>query len=227
MHETFWAGVELKQQHAEFHLRQMERSLQPPEHTSTNAALQASGAIIDTGWQRSFYAHLDAFLSAARSVPEIIQCCFGVDLGARIMKNWFKTLSTAERARRNDFKNQFATAYDGFRTLPLGTARHISEHRTGVAPVKVTISGLFGITYVGNAAKHVPIAEIRQISDPDLAWIAKPIPVQPNWADFEIDGKPLFCESQDYLDRAHNLANDARQIVTQVHGANSLTYPPS
>ena len=76
-----WAGVDLKLQNAEFHLSQMQR------HWSRRPepALEASGAIIDTEWQRSFYAHFDAFLSAARSVAEVIRCCFGVD---RVMKAW-------------------------------------------------------------------------------------------------------------------------------------------
>ena len=30
-------------------------------------------------WQDSFYYHLDAFLMATRSVPDIIQQCFGAD----------------------------------------------------------------------------------------------------------------------------------------------------
>ena len=72
MDEKLWAGVELKLLYAEFHFDMMGRSIQPPKQTSINVALQASG------WQRSFYAYLDAFLSTARSVPEIIQCCFGV-----------------------------------------------------------------------------------------------------------------------------------------------------
>ena len=88
-------------------------------------------------WQRSFYAHLDAFLSAARSVPEIIQCCFGVDEGHPIMKSWFGKLPDTEQLRRHEFKKQFKISYDSFRALPLGKVRHISEHRTGVAPVKV------------------------------------------------------------------------------------------
>ncbi|MGH6636950.1 MAG: hypothetical protein ACRED0_12755, partial [Gammaproteobacteria bacterium] len=66
----------------------MDRSLQPPEQTTNNVVLEASGAIIDTGWQRSFYAHFDAFLSATRSVPWIIQCCFGADLANNVMRDW-------------------------------------------------------------------------------------------------------------------------------------------
>src|SRR4030095_100045 len=97
MHEHLWAGVYLKLQHAEFHLQQMGRSLEPPERAATNVALQMAGAILDTGWQRSFYAHLDAFLSAARSIPEIVQCCFGVDEGHPDMKAWFRNLTHAQR----------------------------------------------------------------------------------------------------------------------------------
>lgn len=63
------------------------------------------------------------------------------------MKEWFKALPEDEKERRKDFKQEFKTHYDGFRALRLGTARHISEHRTGVAPVTVTISGWFGVTY--------------------------------------------------------------------------------
>ena len=74
----------------------------------------------------------------------IIQCCFGVDRGGGHpeMKEWVKALPADERDRRHDFKKAFEPHYDGFRALPLGAARHISEHRTGVAPATVTISGM-------------------------------------------------------------------------------------
>jgi hypothetical protein len=207
MDEKLWAGVELKLQYAEFHFDKLGRSLQPPKQTSTNVALQASGAIIDTGWQRSFYAYLDAFLSRARSVPEIIQCCFGVDdRGPREIKEWFKKLPADELDRRQEFKKHFKRHYDCFRALPLGRARHISEHRTGVAPVTVTISGRFGVTYIGNAVEHIPLSETRQIDDPELAFLAHPIPVQPTWNDFTIEG---------------------RRIALQVHGTKSLSFPPT
>jgi hypothetical protein len=73
LHEELWAGVLLKVEHANFHFSQMGRSIQPSERTHYNVAIEASGTIIDTGWQRSFYAYFDAFLSAVRSVPEILQ----------------------------------------------------------------------------------------------------------------------------------------------------------
>jgi hypothetical protein len=83
MHDELWAGIALKLEYARFHLDRMWRSLEPPERTQMNVALEASGAIIDTGWQRSFYPYFDAFLTAARSVPEIINACFGADPGSR------------------------------------------------------------------------------------------------------------------------------------------------
>ena len=225
MHEELWAGVELKLQNAEFHLQRMKQSLEPPERTATNVALQASGVIIGTEWQRSFYAYLDAFLSAARSVPEIIQCCFGVDEGTRRMRTWFKNLPGAEKFRRREFKKQFKICYESFRALPLGTVRHISEHRTGVPPVKVTISGRFGVTYLGGPVTRVPISEARHIDDPTLSWVAKPMPIQPSWDDFDIEGQPLFPACQDYLNGARALMAKARSISKLVHGANSLTPP--
>jgi hypothetical protein len=74
-----WGGVDLKVRHAKFFLDEMARSLQPPERTPTNVTQQSAGAMIDTSWQHSFYAYLDAFLAMARSIPEVINCCFGED----------------------------------------------------------------------------------------------------------------------------------------------------
>jgi hypothetical protein len=135
MHEDLWAGVDLKMESADFFLEQMGKALGPPERTQINVALQSSGAIIETRWQRSFYAYLDAFLAMVRSAPEIVQACFGED---RVMKAWLKTLAPAEQSRRKVFSAQFITAYDKFKKLPLSNARNISLHRTGVALSKST-----------------------------------------------------------------------------------------
>ena len=229
MDEKLWAGVELKLQNAEFFFEMMGRSLQPPKQTSINVALQASGAIIDTDWQRSFYAYLDAFLSTARSVPEIIQCCFGVDLGHPEMKKWFNTLPADEQDRRHEFKKAFQPHYDGFRALRLGTARHISEHRTGVAPATVRINGrfLFGMIYIGGPVERVPLSETRQIDDPNLAFLAKANPLQPKWDDFDIQGQPLYSTCRDYFNGARSLVGEARRIALQVHDTKSFSFPPT
>jgi len=231
MHEELWAGVELKIQNAEFFLEQMGKALLPPDRTPMNIALESTGAIIETRWQRSFYANLDAFLAMVRSVPEIIQACFGADLGSREMKAWFNRLTPAEQTRRKNFAAQFKTVHDTFRALTLSNARNITLHRTGVAPVEVNITGRFGVSHIGTPIKHVPTSESAHIiagDDPALQWAATlpPDPLQPTWTDFNIDGKPLFPECQAYLQEARNLVAQARSISQNIHGNNTLT-PPS
>jgi hypothetical protein len=226
MHEALWAGVKLKLQYAEFHLQRMTQSLEPPERTATNVALQAAGAIIDTGWQRAIWPHFDAFLAAARSVPEIIRCCFGKD-SAPIMRGWFGNLSDSEQARRQEFTKQFKNEYDSFRKLPLGTARDISVHRTGVAPAQVIISRRFGVTYTGSATELLPLSETRTDIPSDLGWLVKPTALQPSWEDFFIDGQPLFLTCREYLNSVSALIEHARILVQNIHGTQDLTPPLS
>jgi hypothetical protein len=232
MHDELWAGVELKIENAEFFSEQMGKALLPPDRNPMNIALESTGAIIETRWQRSLYANLDAFLAMVRSVPEIIQACFGADLGSREMKAWFKGLTPAEQTRRKNFAVQFKTVHDTFRGLSLSNARNISLHRTGVAPVEVNITGRFGVSHIGTPIKHVPTSESTHIiagDDPALQWAATlpPDPVQPTWTDFSIDGRPLFQECQAYLQEARKVVAHASTIVQHVHGNNTVTPPPS
>jgi hypothetical protein len=229
MHDKLWVGAELKVENAEFFLHGMGMSLRGPESTQINAALQLAGMVIDTGWQRSFYAQLDAFLAMVRSVPEIIQCCFGVDKSPA-MSTWFYGLPAAEKSRRQRFADKFKAARSAFGALPLSTARNISLHRSGVAPVEVNIRGRFGVVHVGTPVRRVPIAESAPIvagDDPALQWAATepPVAVQPAWTDFKIDGNPLFPECRAYLQEARNLLDQARSIVQLVHGKQTLTPP--
>jgi hypothetical protein len=224
MHDELWAGVALKLENARFHFDKMGQSLEPPEPTHMNVALQSAGTIIDTRWQRSFYAYFDAFLSTTRSVAEVIQCCFGHDF-ARKMQKWFKDLPSDEQDRRQEFSKQLKKCCDGFTNLPLSDARHISEHRTGYADVTVAINGMLGVIYKGGPTKSVPISETRRIDDPNLAFLARPRPVHPIWADFQIDGQGLFEACNAYLGHAQNLINVAQHIAQQVHGNNTLTLP--
>ena len=226
MNDALWAGVELKSQYAEFHLDRMARSLQPPERTGHNFAMQAAGAVIDTGWQIAFYAHFDAFLAVVRSVPWIIEAGFGADTGHFVMRTWLAGLMATERNQRQSFSGQFKSARDIFDKLPLGIARDRSVHRTGFAPTEVTIIGRFGVTFTGRPDKRVPTAETRQNSD-EHSCLDKPSEVQLMETDFTIDGRPLFAECRAYLDAARKLIADARIIAATVHGAASLTPPPS
>jgi hypothetical protein len=224
MHDELWAGVEFKLQSADLHLRNMGQSLQPPARTGHNVAIQSMGTIIDTRWQISFYAYVDAFLSATRSVPEVIKCCFGYDANS-VMAQWFNRLSAEEQARRKEFSRQFKLDYEKFCRLPLGTARHISQHRTGYAPVSVKISTLLGVTYTGGPITLVPASETRHIPVAELQFLAKPSPIQPTWTDFTLDGEGLFPACRAYIGSARDLVVEARQTAAQVHGHKALTPP--
>jgi hypothetical protein len=229
MHEDLWAGVDVKQGYAEFFLEEMTRSLQPPKGA---AVLEATGAIVDTQWQRSLYPNLDAFLAMTRSIPEIIQSCFGADLGSKPMKLWFGALSRDEKTRRQKFSAGFNPSYETFRQHPLSNARNISFHRTGYPDVEVSIAGRFGVNHIGSPVKSVPTAESRPVSDigdmPVGVWAATqaPQPVRPRWTDFTLGGKPLFDECRAYLELAKQLVDQARRICLSVHRTDSLTTPP-
>ena len=167
----------------------MQQSLDRPSD-AYSVALESSGAIIDNRWQLYIYAHLDAFLSATWSIPAIIQCCFGIDPFTRRiphqMNDWWNTLSQNEKDRRQLFDDRFKQLHCKFRALPLGPVRHTIEHRSGVAPAAVTITGLYGVTYVGGPGDPVPLTETRQIDDPNLQHLAKPRAIHPRWNDFYI-----------------------------------------
>jgi hypothetical protein len=220
-----WAGVDLKVRHAAFFLGEMSGSLQP---RPMSLAQQSTGAVIDTAWQRSFYAYLDAFLAIARSIPEIINYCFGEDKIKPI-----EGADQEEKTRRKAFSDQFELHHKKFREHPLSNERNISFHRAGYPSVEVTIAGRFGLEHIGSPVKPVPSAESPRFGDPGndpaLQWAATqaPFPVQPMWSDFTIDGKPLFVECRTYLTIAQQLADHARSISQRVHGSSSLTPPPA
>jgi hypothetical protein len=224
-HHDLWTGIDLKLSSASFHFDRMNNVLQPPRLNGHYAALESAGVVIGRNWHQAFYAHLDAFLSTARSVPELIRCCFGADDGHKEIREWFKRLDLDEQRRRREFGDKFKTDYDTFRVLALGTARHIIEHRTGVAPVTATVAGRFGVTYSGGPTKPIPTSETREMP-PEFGWMQRYLPVQPKWSDFDIDGKPLFDACRDYLQRASDLISRARVLAESVHGSSNLT-PPS
>jgi len=227
MYDELWAGPLLKLEYAAFHLQKMQQALEGPPRDHHSVAMQAGGAIIDTGWQRSIYPHLDAFLSTTRSIPEIIQCCFGVDDRNREIRDWFDKLSPDEQDRRRQFKRQFGDDYRGFRSLRMSKVRHITEHRTGVAPATVTIKGSFGDTHKGSPTQPVPTSETRQIDNPNLAFLAKPQSIQPRWNDFEFEGKPLFAACHEHLNAASALVEKGRQIADVVHSTKQVSIPPT
>jgi hypothetical protein len=120
-YEDLWDGIDLKLDNAFFHLSEMGRALEPPQRTQHSVAMQASGAIIGKDWQRPLYAHLDAFLSAARSVGNIIMCSFGADTHPRL--KLLEELPAEERDRRKAFHKQFKPYLDTFDERLLSTSR--------------------------------------------------------------------------------------------------------
>jgi hypothetical protein len=234
-HHDLWAGIDLKLSSASFHFEGMNNVLKPPALNGHYAALASAGAVIGRNWHQAFYAHLDAFLSTARSVPELIRCCFGVDDGHREMRNWFADLDLDEQRRRREFGDKFKADYDTFRALALGTARHISEHRTGVAPVTVTVTGRFGVTYKGGPTKPVPTSEAREMP-PELGWMQTHLPVQPTWRDFDIDGKSLFeafnvratlSVERENWQRRYTAAANSHPRQTKCKTPSTRLHPPS
>jgi hypothetical protein len=112
-----------------------------------------------------------------------------------------------------------------FRELPLYRARHISEHRTGVPPVTVTVTGRFGLTYSGSPTKMIPMPEAQEMP-PELGWMQNLAPIQPVWTNFAIDGKPLFEACREHLQSTQALIERARELAESVHGSSKLTSPP-
>jgi hypothetical protein len=226
MESTLWDGPAFKIESALFHYKKMAAVLDPPDDAHY-AAMAAAGIPIDTGWQRAFYPHLDAFLMAVRSVPEIIRCCFGRDTGSARMKAWFDTLSQDEQQRRSEFSAQYEPAYEAFRALPLGEARHVSAHRTGLPDVEVSIMGAFGVVHTGGPGKPVPLGELPPIGAPELPFLGRLRPILPRQSDFKVAGLPLFPACLDYLNKVQALISGAREIAANVHGSNTLTTPPA
>jgi len=226
MHEQLWAGVGLKLEHSFFHFLRMGESLQPPENSPTNVTLEAAGAIIGARWQVPFHAYLDAFLLMARSVPEIINCCFGYD-STKAMKDWFDGVPADEQTRRKQFSLEFEQIYKNFRDMPLSTARNISAHRVGYPDVTVAVIGAWGVRYEGSPIEHVPSTETREIDIPELGFLSKPHVLRPDQATFQIDGRDLFDACREYLAAARRLMADAQEIAARVHNDKFLTSPPS
>jgi hypothetical protein len=235
-HENLWSAVEHKLSGAEFFLKQMGRDIVPPSLNSPHlAAIASTGVIVSHPWQERFYYHLDAFLAMARSVPEIIQCCFGVD---RLMRRWLARLTTSEVTRRRTFQKQFEPLSQTFAAKPLTRARNVTLHRTGVPPTEVHVVGRWD-SYSGGPLAAIPQSEILPIvagNDPALQWAAtEPAqPVQPTANDFWLLMPPgsstskvqLFPECQAFLDAARTLISDAKKIAAAIHGSDPLTAPP-
>jgi hypothetical protein len=188
-------------------------------------------------WQPDFYYHFDAFLGAARSVPDVIQTCFGWD--DRSKSDWPVPPDAEEKDRRKKFQDEYTALYLDFSRLPLSRIRVGTFHLAGVPSVKVKARVFAGQTYTGGPRERVPDAASRQLppeTDPALAFLAcEALPVEPSWRDFTLEvplsdgttsSTPLFAECRGYVRGAERLVAESREICARVHGWNKLTPPP-
>lgn len=223
-HDLLWAGANQKREHTLFFYIRMQNALEP-DRSHTAAVMQFG--MVGLNWQLPFYANLDAFLAMARSVPAIIECCFGWD---QRLEKWLKSLSKDEQDRRRNFQNEFDPLHYAFRQHALTKQRDRSFHREGYPDAEVRITSWFGVEHIGSPTKAVPTSEIRTLptdADPALqvAAAGRPMPIEPHWSDFTIDGKPLFDECKSYLDEVTTLHTKAQEIAQRVHGNKPLTAP--
>jgi hypothetical protein len=65
------------------------------------------------------------------------------------------------------------------------------------------------------------------VDDPDLQPLIKPRPLEPTWAAFTIDGKPLHHECRNYVIEAEKLIQEAKVIAERIHGSDPVTPPPT
>ena len=234
-----WEGVDFKLSGAAFYLREMHKDLTP---ASDRPGMQAyaymtssPGTIVSSLWQNHFYHHFDAFIQAARSIPDIIQWQFGLDRCAP--KAWKDTLSTQELERREKFQKEFEHDFKQFRDLPLSKVRVMTVHRTGTAPVHVEVTGQWGVIYRGGPTQSLPLVDQRpgpigSFPEEYLPIIqSHPMQLEPNIDDFWVEGPggsrhPLFHECQTYLKAAESLIAKARTLDQLIHNGAPLTEPP-
>ena len=158
MHDDHWAGVESALSGAQFHLIEASRSLQPPERTAISVVLKSAGTIVWKPWEEPFYSNVRSFLQQARSVPFVIESCFGRDNGIKELKAWFNALSEDEQADDSSSINSSSLiATSSGNTI---SQRQQTSRCIGFAPVEgVVIGRPTGKPYPASPIMSVPIAE--------------------------------------------------------------------
>jgi hypothetical protein len=213
MHEDLWANVHQKIEEARRAYDQMGTSLRPREG---HQRLEAAGAMAEHNWQESFWSAVGSFLVTVRSVPLIIEACFGKDLGHARMKKWFASLTADEQLRRKNFSTEFADDHDRIRKHHLTIERDVTVHRRGFPDARVEVPGPFGQMHTATPTTRIPTTESRPLEpnigdDPALQWAATqpPRPIRtppPDQFTVGPDRKPLFSECRAYLELAEQVA---------------------
>jgi hypothetical protein len=234
--------VDLKEAEAGKHLQRMGEALIHPRHRPNMSAhyaalLSCPGTIIHHSWHDTFNSELNAFLSTARSIPDVIQNRFGYDKPH--LNSWLLALDQQEQDRRKDFQKQFKAKFDPFRQLPLNGERNEAHHGSGVAHWEARVKGRWG-TYIGGPTKPIPSTESPPAvpgEDSALAILAANsiLPIEPMHTDFwwaipQPDGSvrslPLFLECRSFLPAATGLVIHARQLFQNIHNGHPFTLPP-
>ena len=120
MHDELWAGVDTKLEQALDNFVRLQETVQ--------RYANSVGPVIEVRWRQEVSNHTSDFLSAARSVPDIIRSCFGHDMH-HTMAAWFSSLPPDERQRRDAFGSAFQAEYKAFNDLPLSKVRIEVDHR--------------------------------------------------------------------------------------------------
>jgi hypothetical protein len=212
-----WESIEKKLESAESHLREAGRAINPELPSQMVAAQLAGGVdVSDLRWRENLSSHVSAFLVDCRSVPDLIQSCFGVD-----SNKWVKTLAPDEQRRRKRF--QKFLRYKRFVHLPLSRARVDTVHRQGFAEIWVRVGKRYILL---QELVDVKMKHILAGSDPALQWAATLPPQRARHlpSDFfyrTVGGryKPLFPERLSYLRETRELLRKARQF-------HKMTCPP-
>jgi hypothetical protein len=237
-----WESIDARVEEADFFLEQMSKDLVPPEmgpNAQLARAIAMTGAIVAHPWQPRFYFHLNAFLAAARSVPEIIMFQFGVDPKAsKSVKNWVKKLLYAEQRLRDQFYDQFHPILAQIEHNPVSTARNIAVHRQGTVSVNVAVVDAWGNAHQAGPTTHLDDAAAPPIGAGLAAGEQPPARLTPRWSDFEITlhlpapapprVEPLEPALRNYLRGVKQAVEAARLIVQHVYGTMTptLTSPP-
>jgi hypothetical protein len=232
MHEELWQGVEFKLAEADFFLDRMGKVLLPPRITDPTWHPSYGSSVAQ--WQPDFYYYFDAFLGATRSIPDIIQKCFGWDRP----KDWPVPLDADETARRKTFQSAFTVLYTNFLRQPLSRIRVGTFHWRGVTSVQTKAKVFCGQEYTGKPGQLIPSAAPRQFppgTDPAFhAIFGEPLPVEPSWPDFTLviprddgttDSSPLFPACRSYLTSAQQLVKKSKELCEGLHGESKLTPP--
>jgi hypothetical protein len=234
--------VYLKLQEASDHLDKAGKALIHPRHRPDARhyahLFSCQNTIIHHPWHPNFTMHLNAFLGATRSAPDMVLHRAGYDDPKK--NPWLLAVDEGEKKRRKRFHRKFEKRFSVFRELPLNTERNEVHHRSGMARWEVVVKGMYG-TYQGGPDKPLPSAETPFINagdDPALQWAAAEapvLPIVPSWQDFwwrvpQPDGTekrlPLVDECKKFLAAARELADYGRQLFQAIHAGHKFTPPP-